>query len=85
VNRNLRKQITAKVISISGEKTVKARIENRILETKYKKFVKIFKYLLVHDEEKKSKVGDIILVRETRPLSKNKRWLLVDILKNQQD
>lgn len=78
--RNLRKTITGVVVSNKMEKTITITVERRIQHTKYGKFLKKSKKYHAHDEKNDAKVGDTVKIMETRPLSKSKRWRLVDIL-----
>lgn len=78
--RNLRKKREGRVVSKSGDKTVVVLIERRVRHPLYGKEIRISKKVHVHDEENKSGIGDVVRVMETRPLSKMKRWRLVDII-----
>lgn len=78
--RNLRKKREGRVVSKSGDKTVVVLIERRVRHPLYGKEIRISKKVHVHDEENKSGIGDVVRVMETRPLSKLKRWRLVDII-----
>ncbi|HEY5654043.1 MAG TPA: 30S ribosomal protein S17 [Pontiella sp.] len=79
-DRNLRKKREGRVISKSGDKTVVVLIERRVRHPLYGKEIRISKKVHVHDEENKASIGDVVRVMETRPLSKLKRWRLVDII-----
>ena len=78
-NRNARKLRTGIVVSISGNKSVTVKIDYRKHHPKYGKMMTISKKLHVHDENNECGVGDKVTVMETRPLSKMKRWRLVEI------
>jgi small subunit ribosomal protein S17 len=78
--RNLRKQRVGIVVSDKMDKTVVMKMEESVKHTKYGKIMKRSIKLKVHDENNECEVGDKILVMETRPLSKDKRWRLVKIL-----
>lgn len=78
-NRNARKVRTGIVVSISGNKTVTVKIDYRKHHPKYGKMMTISKKLHVHDENNECGLGDKVTVMETRPLSKTKRWRLVEI------
>ncbi len=78
--RNLRKKREGRVVSKSGDKTIVILIERRVRHPLYGKEIRISKKVHVHDEENKAGVGDVVRVMETRPLSKLKRWRLVDIV-----
>lgn len=75
-----RKQIVGKVISNKMDKTVVVQIERMLMHPKYHKFVRKTKRVKSHDERNECSVGDIVLVEETRPLSKEKRYRLVKIV-----
>ncbi len=83
MERNLRKAITAVVENVSGLKTIRVKVVRRIIDPKYKKIIKRSKTILVHDEENICKVGDLVEIMETRPLSKTKNWRLVKIKEKQ--
>ena len=78
--RNARKVHTGTVISLSGDKTITVQIEYRKHHPKYGKMMTIHKKLHCHDEKNEAGIGDIVRVMETRPLSKTKRWRLVEIV-----
>lgn len=75
----LRKTRVGVVISAKMEKTIVVQVETRVPHPTFKKIVKRTKKLYVHDEEGKAKIGDRVLVEETRPLSKTKCWRLVEV------
>jgi small subunit ribosomal protein S17 len=80
-----RKQTIGKVISDKMQKTRVVIGERLVQHPKYKKFYKHRTKYYVHDERNESKVDDVVLIEETRPLSKLKRWRLVKIIsRNQQ-
>ena len=78
--RNQRKVRTGVVTSISGAKSIVVTISNRKRHPKYGKMITMSKKLHAHDEEQVAKVGDTVKVMETRPLSKTKRWRLVEVV-----
>ena len=80
VVRNLRKQKTGVVVSNKMDKTVAVKVERRLMHPLYGKFVKRSKKFFAHDEENTCKIGDTVRIMETRPLSKMKRWRLVEVL-----
>ena len=79
-NRNARKVRTGVVVSISGNKSVTVKIDYRKHHPKYGKMMTSSKKLHAHDEECTAGVGDTVRVMETRPMSKMKRWRLVEIV-----
>ena len=78
--RNPRKSRTGLVVSDKMEKTVVVAIERRVPHPVYGKMVTRTKRLKAHDEENSAKVGDTVRIVETRPLSKDKRWRVVEIV-----
>ena len=78
--RNLRKFRTGKVVSSKMDKSIVVTIERKMKHGKYGKFVKLTKKLVAHDEKNECGPGDTVSVMETRPLSKTKRWRLVQII-----
>jgi small subunit ribosomal protein S17 len=68
------------VVSDKMDKTVVVAVENRAPHPKYRKIVVRTKRYKVHDEENKCQVGDRVRIQETRPLSRTKRWVVVDII-----
>ncbi len=79
-DRALRKTRTGKVISDKMDKTIVVAIEYKVKHPLYKKYIKITYKLKAHDENNECNIGDKVLVMETRPLSKDKRWRLVEVL-----
>jgi small subunit ribosomal protein S17 len=78
--RNARKTRTGLVVSDKMDKTVVVAIERRVPHPIYGKMITRTKRLKAHDEENSAKVGDTVRIVETRPLSKDKRWRLVEII-----
>ena len=78
--RNLRKVRTGKVVSDKMDKTIVVEVEDHVKHPLYKKIVKRTYKLKAHDENNECNVGDTVRVMETRPLSKDKRWRLVEIV-----
>jgi len=79
VERNLRKTRTGKVVSDKMDKTIVVAIQDNVKHPLYNKIVKRTYKLKAHDENNECKIGDTVKVMETRPLSKDKRWRLVEI------
>ncbi len=77
--RNLRKERTGVVVSDAMNKTVVVQVERRIAHPLYGKILRRSKKFYAHDEKNEAKVGDKVVISETRPLSKTKRWRLVEI------
>ena len=78
--RNLRKTRVGKVVSDKMDKTIVFAVEDHVKHPLYKKIVKRTYKLKAHDEQNECKIGDTVKVMETRPLSKDKRWRLVEIM-----
>lgn len=78
--RNLRKTRVGKVVSNKMDKTVVVAIEDNVRHPLYNKIVKETKKLKAHDELNECSVGDKVMIMETRPLSRDKRWRLVKIV-----
>ena len=78
--RNLRKTMVGTVVSDKMDKTIVVAIETRVKHPIYKKTVKRTYKLKAHDEENQCQEGDKVKVMETRPLSKDKRWRVVEIV-----
>jgi small subunit ribosomal protein S17 len=68
------------VVGDKMKKTVTVQVESPVRHPLYKKFIKRRKKFLVHDEYEKCKVGDVVRIIETRPISKRKRWRIVEIV-----
>ncbi len=80
MERNLRKTRTGKVVSNKMDKTIVVAVEDHVKHPLYKKIVKKTYKLKAHDENNEGNIGDTGKVMETRPLSKDKRWRLVQIV-----
>ena len=80
MERNLRKTRTGKVVSNKMDKTIVVAVVDNVKHPLYGKIVKRTYKLKAHDEENTAGIGDTVRVMETRPLSKDKRWRLVEII-----
>ena len=80
MERNLRKERIGTVTSSSMTKTITVSVERKVKHPVYGKFVRKSKKFHAHDEQNQCGVGDTVKIMETRPLSKTKRWRLVEIL-----
>jgi len=78
--RNLRKERTGIVVSNKMEKTITVNVDRKIKHAVYGKFMNRSKKFAAHDEKNECGIGDTVRIAETRPLSKNKRWRLVEII-----
>ena len=79
-DRNMRKTQVGRVVSDKMDKTVVIAIEDSVRHPKYKKIIKRTVKFKAHDEQNQCSVGDRVRVMETRPLSKDKRWRVVEII-----
>lgn len=80
MERNLRKERTGLVVSNKMDKSITVVIERKEKHPIYGKFLKRTKKFIAHDENNDCNIGDTVKIAETRPISKNKRWRLVEIL-----
>ena len=78
--RSQRKERTGLVVSNKMDKSIVVEVQRRVKHTKYGKFVKRSSRFMAHDENNTCNPGDTVRIMETRPLSKNKCWRLVEIL-----
>ena len=78
--RNLRKTRVGIVVSDKMDKTIVVAIEDRVQHKLYKKIIKRTVRFKAHDENNEAGIGDRVMIMETRPLSKDKRWRLVEII-----
>ncbi len=78
--RNFRKERIGKVVSNKMEKSITVTIERRVKHPMYGKYFYKTKKLMAHDETNTAGIGDIVKIQETRPLSKLKRWRLVEVI-----
>lgn len=79
-DRGIRKSRTGVVVSDKMQKTIVVEIVRKAKHPLYGKTVTLTKRYKVHDEENKAKVGDKVLITETRPISRDKRWRLVEVV-----
>jgi small subunit ribosomal protein S17 len=80
LDRGHRKERQGKVIANKMAKTIIVRVERRFPHPQYKKVITAYSKFYAHDEKGEAKVGDLVLIQETRPLSKLKRWRLTQIV-----
>lgn len=80
MERALRKIRVGVVVSNKMEKTISVAIERKVPHPLYKKYFKKTTKLMAHDEKRECSIGDKVKIMETRPLSKNKRWRLLEIV-----
>jgi small subunit ribosomal protein S17 len=80
IERNLRKERIGKVVSDKMDKSITVAVERKVKHPIYGKFMAKTTKFMVHDENNECHPGDLVKISETRPLSKNKRWRLVEII-----
>ena len=80
LNRGHRKERVGEVVSAKMQKTIVVRVVRRFQHPQFKKIVRTFTKYYAHDENQSAKVGDLVEIQETRPLSRLKRWRLVQVL-----
>lgn len=80
MERNLRKERIGVVTSNKMDKSIVVTVETKVMHPKYGKFVKHSKKFMAHDEKQECGIGDTVRIMETRPLSKSKRWRLVEVI-----
>jgi small subunit ribosomal protein S17 len=78
--RNLRKERIGVVVSAAMNKSIVVAIKRKVEHPIYGKFINKTKKLMAHDEENTCNIGDTVRISETRPLSKNKSWRLIEII-----
>lgn len=83
VKKNIR-TLTGTVVSDQMDKTVVVRVEHRVQDPVYGKFVRRSAKIYAHDAENQSHVGDRVMIQETRPLSRHKNWILAEIVEKAQ-
>jgi small subunit ribosomal protein S17 len=80
MERNFRKERVGKVVSNKMTKSITVAVERKVKHGMYGKFVKRTTKLMAHDENNECAIGDVVKIMETRPLSKSKRWRLVEVI-----
>jgi small subunit ribosomal protein S17 len=80
MERNLRKERVGRVVSNKMTKTITIAVDRKVKHPIYGKFVNRTTKFMAHDEKNEAGIGDTVRIMETRPLSKNKRWRLVEII-----
>ena len=79
-DRNLRKERIGVVVSTKMDKSIVVAVKRKVKHPIYGKFINKTKKLMAHDEENSCNIGDTVRISETRPLSKNKSWRLIEII-----
>jgi len=80
IKRGLRKERIGVVTSNKMDKSIVVSVERKVKHPKYGKFIKMTSKFMAHDEKNECGIGDKVMIAETRPLSKNKRWRLKQII-----
>jgi small subunit ribosomal protein S17 len=80
MERNLRKERVGQVVSNKMQKTITITVNRKVKHEMYGKFIRKTKKFTAHDENNDCNIGDTVKIMETRPMSKNKRWRLVEII-----
>jgi len=80
MERNLRKERIGVVVSTKMDKSIVVAVKRKVKHPIYGKFINKTKKLMAHDEENSCNIGDTVRISETRPLSKNKAWRLIEII-----
>jgi small subunit ribosomal protein S17 len=83
--RGNRKERVGEVVSNKMTKTIVVRVQRRFPHLKFKKIVTAYKKFYAHDEKSEAKIGDTVRIQETRPMSKLKRWQLVEVVERNQN
>ncbi|MFT6166468.1 MAG: small subunit ribosomal protein S17 [Vicingaceae bacterium] len=78
--RNLRKERIGVVVSNKMDKSITIAVESRVKHPMYGKFIKKTSKFMAHDEKNDCSIGDTVKIMETRPMSKNKNWRLVEVI-----
>jgi len=80
-----KKRLQGIVVSDKMQKTVVVKVERLKLHPRFKRLYKVHKKFKAHDEKNECRVGDVVVIEETRPLSKEKRWRVVEIIKRAEE
>ena len=77
----LGRTVVGKVVSDKMNKTIIVQVERKVKHPLYGKYLRRFSKMYAHDEENTCRIGDVVVIQQSRPLSKTKRWKLLEILK----
>lgn len=83
-HQKTQRTVEGRVISDKMNKTIVVQIERKVKHPLYGKYVRRFSKMYAHDEDNACRIGDLVLIQQSRPLSKTKRWKLVEILKREE-
>lgn len=84
-DNNHQRTITGTVVSSKMNKTIVVQVERKVRHPLYGKYVRRFSKMYAHDENNDCQTGDLVTIKQSRPISKTKRWTLVEILKKDQE
>ncbi len=84
ISKNI-KERTGEVVSTKMAKTIVVKIKRRFPHPRFRKIVTSYKKFYAHDEKEEANSGDTVMIRETRPMSRTKRWVLVQVLEKNRD
>jgi small subunit ribosomal protein S17 len=76
------RSVVGRVVSNKMHKTIVVEVERKVKHAVYGKYMKRFSKMYAHDDENTCKIGDLVLIKQSRPLSKTKHWVLVQVLEN---
>lgn len=82
--KDTKHNVIGKVVSDKMNKTIVVQIERKVKHPLYGKYVRKFSKMYAHDEDNSCRIGDLVVIKQSRPLSKTKRWMLVEILKREE-
>lgn len=83
-SQHLAREVMGQVVSDKMNKTIVVQVERKVKHPLYGKYVRKFSKMYAHDEENACRMGDTVLIKQSRPLSKTKRWVLVEIVKREE-
>lgn len=83
-SRHLARELMGQVVSDKMNKTIVVQVERKVKHPLYGKYVRKFSKMYAHDEENVCRLGDVVLIKQSRPLSKTKRWVLVEVVKREE-
>ena len=84
VDETSQRTVMGKVVGDKMDKTIVVRIERKVKHPLYGKYVRRFTKMYAHDEDNACRIGDLVVIEQSRPLSKTKRWKLVEIIKREE-
>ena len=79
-NESNARKLTGTIVSVAREKTITVKVERKKVHPKYKKYLRVSAKFHAHDEDNVGKMGDLVIIRECKPISKTKTWKLLEVL-----